>query len=367
MIGSDFVREQIPAYSGNFTKGRGNRKIQKVTIHHMAAHWTASRCGQSFQNKEKEASTHYGIGYEGEIAQYVSEEDTAWSDGNWDSNQTSVSIECANELVGEPWPVSDATLESLVLLLADISFRNGLGYFVKGENLTWHQMYRATACPGAYLLSKIDWIIERSNMLIAQKKETLPTQEKTAVPSYQVYHGSWLENVSGHDVSDAVNGYAGVLGFPISAISAHLSKGNLYYKVHVKGSGWLFEVKNREDYAGILSSPIDALMMRSDLFEVWYCVHTIKDGWLPAVCGYDAEDAKEGYAGILGHPIDAVMLWIEEKKVQNQVSGCENSEEKEQSNFVCEEKKEEEPALTWKEKVLRLLESILEKLSFFVE
>ncbi len=180
MVGSNLVKEFVPAYSGNYNQGRFGNQVKKITVHHMAARWTAKRCGESFQAKGREASSHYGIGYEGELAQYVSEEDTAWTDSNRTSNRTSITIECANESMGDPWRVSDKTVDTLVLLMVDIAKRYGFGTFVKGTNLTWHQMYSATACPGPYLLSKLDEIIGRANAILAG--ETKPPKEEAAPP-----------------------------------------------------------------------------------------------------------------------------------------------------------------------------------------
>lgn len=157
MSKSSLVNVNIPAYVGNYTKGR-SKTIEKITIHHMAGVLTAEQCGKIFQTVGRCGSSNYGIGNDGRIALYVDEADTPWSDGNWDSNCKSVTIETSNSQAGGNWPVSDAALNSLIKLVADIAKRNSLGTLVKGKNLTWHQMYAATACPGNYLLSKMDYI-----------------------------------------------------------------------------------------------------------------------------------------------------------------------------------------------------------------
>jgi hypothetical protein len=48
MSNSSLATIQVPAYSGNYTRGRGGRKIQKITIHHMAGRLTAQQCGAIF-------------------------------------------------------------------------------------------------------------------------------------------------------------------------------------------------------------------------------------------------------------------------------------------------------------------------------
>ena len=103
--------------------------------------------------------------YTGEIYQYVDEANTAWANGNWDSNCKAVTIETSNDSTGGEWHIGDTTLQSLIKLVADIAKRNNLGKLVRGKNLTWHRMYMATTCPGEYMLSKIDYIIQEANKI----------------------------------------------------------------------------------------------------------------------------------------------------------------------------------------------------------
>ena len=305
MIGSALVGEYVPANKNNFTQGREGRSIQKITLHHMAARWSAQRLGESFQNPERFGSSHYGIGFEGEIGQYVGEEDTAWTDANWESNLVSVTIECANSAFGAPWPVSEKTVDSLVRLVADIAKRNKLGPLVKGVNFTWHQMYAATACPGETLLGRVDEIISRANVSLSEEEETLPMKIR-----YQAYASAWLPEVSGYDTEDDLFGYAGNLGTPISGVYAALNGGDVYYKAHQKGGEWLPEVKNREDWAGNLGFPIDGFMIRSPEANLRYRVHTAESGWLPEVSGYSEMDSLYGYGGNFGQSIDGIMIRV---------------------------------------------------------
>lgn len=168
MSNSNLVNVKIPAYTGNYTKGR-QEKIRKITIHHMAGNLTIEQCGAIFQRVERNGSSHYGIGSDGRIAQYVDEGNTAWTDSNWYSNCKSITIEVANSTTGGKWPVSNKALKSLIKLVADISKRHNLGILVKGQNITWHRMYVNTTCPGDYLISKMDYIIEQANRINNEK------------------------------------------------------------------------------------------------------------------------------------------------------------------------------------------------------
>ena len=163
MGNSNLVSMKVPANSNNYTVGRSGRNIEMIAIHHMAGILTAEQCGKIFQNANRKASSHYGIGKDGKIALYVDEANTAYTNSNWDSNCKSVTIETSNCKLGGDYPVSDVVLNKLIELVADIARRNNLGKLVKGKNVVWHRMYAATSCPGDYLLSKIDYIIEKAN------------------------------------------------------------------------------------------------------------------------------------------------------------------------------------------------------------
>ncbi len=163
MSKSSLVEINVPAYESNYTTGRSGRSIEAITIHHMAGVLSAEQCGRIFQTVGRNGSSHYGIGNDGRIASYVDEDNTAWTNSNWDSNCKSVTIETSNSEMGGTWPVSDNALNSLIRLVADIAKRNNLGTLVPGENLTWHSMFTNTSCPGDYLRSKMQYIADEAN------------------------------------------------------------------------------------------------------------------------------------------------------------------------------------------------------------
>lgn len=191
-----------PAYAGNYTPGRyvdyyqsnnpkNLSKVSEITIHHMSGRLTAAQCGSIFQAIGRGGSTHYGVGWDGSIGSYVSETDTAWGNSNWESNCRAISIETSNDINCAPWTVSDASLKSLIKLVADIAKRNNLNPLVKGKNLTWHRMYAATDCPGDYLLSKIDYIIAEVNKINSGTPTPAPTPAKpVSTPTKHAVNGT---------------------------------------------------------------------------------------------------------------------------------------------------------------------------------
>lgn len=193
MSNSSLVNVNVPAHSNNYTVGRSGRKIEYIAIHHMAGILTAKQCGAIFQNGSRKASSNYGIGKDAEVGLYVDEANTSYCNSNWDSNCKSVTIETSNSSLGGDYPVSDAVLNKLIELVADIAKRNNLGKLVKGQNLVWHRMYAATTCPGDYLLSKMDYIAEQANKINGQdnsKPETTNKKSNEEIAN-EVIAGKW--------------------------------------------------------------------------------------------------------------------------------------------------------------------------------
>ena len=174
MSNSPLATAKYPAHSSNYTQGR-QKPISKITVHHMAGVLSAKTCGGIFQNPDRNASSNYGIGKDAEVAVYVDEWNTPWTDSNWDSNCRSVTIETSNSSNGGNWPVSDAVLRKLIELVADIAKRNNLGTLVPGQNLTWHRMYANTSCPGEYLLARMQYIADEANKINANQPAPTPS------------------------------------------------------------------------------------------------------------------------------------------------------------------------------------------------
>ncbi len=75
----------------NHDSGRAGRSITSIVIHTMVG--TIGSAQSRFFNGNAEVSSNYGIGLNGEVRLWVREGDTAWCNGNYQSNLTSISIE----------------------------------------------------------------------------------------------------------------------------------------------------------------------------------------------------------------------------------------------------------------------------------
>lgn len=140
-------------------------KITKITIHHMAGNLSVETCGKVFQTSG--ASANYGIGSDGRVGLYVEEKDRSWASYSPSNDYKAVTIEVAN-CKGKPnWEVNNTAYNKLIDLCVDICKRNGIKKLnFTGDasgNLTMHQYFIATACPGPYLKSKFQDIADEVN------------------------------------------------------------------------------------------------------------------------------------------------------------------------------------------------------------
>ena len=161
--------------SPNSTNPR-NKKIDRITIHHMAGDLTVESCGASFADPNRQASSNYGIGSDGRIGLYVEEKNRSWCSGGNKPNEVmtgrdndfrAITIEVANDSREPDWHISDKALESTIELCVDICQRNGIEKLnFTGDatgNLTLHNFFAYTLCPGPYLESKIPYIVSEVN------------------------------------------------------------------------------------------------------------------------------------------------------------------------------------------------------------
>ena len=144
--------------SPNATFPREN-SINKITIHHMAGDIELERLGKVFSDEDRQASANYAIDTNGKIALYVEECNRAWSSSSPENDNQAITIEVANDQIGEDWHVSDVAYNALIELCTDICIRNNrteLAYTGDDTgNLTLHCMFADTECPGPYLKSRM--------------------------------------------------------------------------------------------------------------------------------------------------------------------------------------------------------------------
>ena len=156
----DYIK--ITPYSTNPRES----KINKISIHNMVGKLTVDKCGEVFQTSG--ASANYGIGADGRIALYVDEKNRAYTSSNRENDAQAVTIEVANDGGADTnWHVSDKARAALINLCTDICRRNSISKLnYTGDatgNLTRHNMFAATTCPGPYLQNQFAYIAYQVN------------------------------------------------------------------------------------------------------------------------------------------------------------------------------------------------------------
>ena len=171
-----------------------NNSIRKITIHHMAGNLSVEQCGNIFADRNRQASSNYGIGSDGRVGLYVDEANRSWCSSNGDNDHQAVTIEVANDVIGGNWHVSDIALAKLIDLCVDICERNHIDRLVftgnASGNLTLHKYFAATACPGPYLESKMPYIAEEVN------RRLNTNNNKPGTSAYIVKEGDTLSAIA---------------------------------------------------------------------------------------------------------------------------------------------------------------------------
>lgn len=187
----------------NYTKLSPNynprdRKISKITIHHMAGNLTVETCGNIFASSAREASANYGIGSDGRVGLYVEEKNRSWASANRENDMMAVTIEVANDGGAPDWHVSDVAIAKLIDLCVDICKRNGIKKLnYTGDtrgNVTRHNMFVPTSCPGPYLQSKFPYIVSEVNKRLCASEEIYRVRKSWNDAKSQVGAYKNLEN-----------------------------------------------------------------------------------------------------------------------------------------------------------------------------
>lgn len=168
--------------------GKRTHKIDTISIHCMAGNLSVESCGALFAKSSRQASSNYGIGSDGRIALYVDEGNRSWCTSSKANDQRAITIEVANSVAADPWPVTDAAYNALIDLLVDICQRNGIKALLwKGDksligqtamqNMTVHRWFAAKACPGDWLYERHGKIADEVNARLEGEDDDM-TQEK---------------------------------------------------------------------------------------------------------------------------------------------------------------------------------------------
>lgn len=160
-----------------------NHAIDTITIHCVVGQCSVETLGNIFAPTSREASSNYGIGYDGKIGMYVEEKDRSWCSSNAANDNRAITIEVASD-TSEPYAVNAKAYAALIDLVTDICKRNGIKKLVwstnknervnhlNGCNMTVHRDYANKSCPGTYLYERHGDIAKQVNARLGAASDT---------------------------------------------------------------------------------------------------------------------------------------------------------------------------------------------------
>ena len=212
----------------NYTRISPNRSINRnhaidtVSIHCVVGQCSVETLGSIFASTSKEASSNYGIGYDGRIGMYVEEKDRSWCTSSASNDNRAITIEVASDTY-HPYRVNDAAYKSLIKLLVDICKRNGIKELkwradksligqVDKQNMTVHRWFANKSCPGDYLYNLHGQIAKEVNAQLGSgtsstTKKTLYRVRKTW-KDVKSQKGAFNDLSNAKKCADKNNGYS---------------------------------------------------------------------------------------------------------------------------------------------------------------
>ncbi len=189
-----------------------NHKIDTVSIHCVVGQCSVETLGSIFASTSKEASSNYGIGYDGRIGLYVEEKDRSWCTSSSSNDNRAITIEVASDTY-HPYRVNNTAYKSLIKLLVDICKRNGIKRLVwstnksermnhcNGCNMTVHRDYANKSCPGDYLYNLHGQIAKEVNAQLGSG--TSSTAKKTLYRVRKTWKDAKSQKGAFYDLSNA--------------------------------------------------------------------------------------------------------------------------------------------------------------------
>lgn len=228
--------------------GTRNHTIDTISPHCMAGELSVESCGNLFAQAGREASSNYGIGTDGRIALYVDEKNRSWCTSSSANDNRAVTIEVASKSY-DPYAITDAAMNSLIELMADICKRNGIKKLVwstnkndrinhrNGCNVTVHRDYSAKACPGDYIYNRLGDICDKVNAKLGVSGSTSSgSSTSNATSSFKVGDIVTFNGTTHYKSASASSG-SSCKGGQATITSIAKGKAHPYHLIAVKGGG----------------------------------------------------------------------------------------------------------------------------------
>lgn len=298
------VQKLVPSSKYNI-KCPYSMNPEYISVHNTANDATARNEIAYMINNNNEVSFHLAVD-DKEAVQGLPLDRNGWhcGDGNGTGNRKSIGIEiCYSKSGGDRFIKAE---ENAVELIAQLLKERGWGIDRVKKHQDWSNKY----CPHRTLDMGWDRFIK---MIETKLNESSTIKNNQVNVYYRVRtqkHG-WLSEVKN------LEDYAGWENSPITGVAIKVDKGSVKYRVHIKGGQWLpyvtgYDINNSMNgWAGN--------NLAIDLIEVYYNtpgnIRPYKKIYyrvdnLPWQTDNDKNSKMDGYAGIIGKNITKLEMYI---------------------------------------------------------
>lgn len=165
--------------------GKRTHAVDTITPHCFVGQVTAERGLEVFLPTSRDASCNYVIGYDGKIGCSVDEDNRSWCTSSRENDQRAITIECASDAY-HPYAFTPACYDNLIKLCVDICkrykktkvvWKNDKNYMLNYQpkanemRITVHRWFANKACPGDWLMGKMDAMVAEINKQLGDKPE----------------------------------------------------------------------------------------------------------------------------------------------------------------------------------------------------
>ena len=280
----------------------------RIVVHNTANDASARNEIAYMTNNDYETSFHYAVD-DKEIVQGLPLDRNGWhsSDGNGKGNREGIAIEiCYSKSGGDRFIKAEENAVDLIVYLLK-KYNWGI------DRVTKHQDYgNHKYCPHRTL--DMGW--NRFINMIKAKIEDKPEPSSNVVNCYykvRTQKHQWLPEVKNLD------DYAGYENSPITGLAIKVDKGSIRYRVHLKGKGWLpfvtgYDINDfNNGFAGDIVNIIDCVEC------YYYTPNNIrpfkkakyKVNNYPYQYDNEKNKGQDGYAGVYGVTATKFQIIIE--------------------------------------------------------
>ena len=279
----------------------------RIVVHNTANDATARNEIAYMTNNNYETSFHYAVD-DKEIVQGLPLDRNGWhsSDGNGKGNREGIAIEiCYSKSGGDRFIKAEENAVDLIVYLLK-KYNWGI------DRVTKHQDYCGKYCPHRTLDMGWNRFI---NMIKAKLEDNSQISTNVVNCYYKVrtQKHQWLPEVKNLD------DYAGYENSPITGLAIKVDKGSIRYRVHLKGKGWLpfvtgYDINDfNNGFAGDIVNIIDCVecyyYTPNNIRPYKKAKYKVNDHPYQ----YDNEKTKgqDGYAGVMGVTATKFQMIIE--------------------------------------------------------